>query len=263
MGAAALFHMHTPSPPRICMQEILADCGMVLKEWNHAVHTRASLPAARPARVPAWQSSLMFAHTLRLCQAPALLAKDRMQYQVDAEDRIVALCQEWDAFAIANQDMKQATRQGAIPGTGPVASRVLGRPLFDFITGDATRLFMHAVLDGVRIMGRPRILPYRCDSALERRWYEMEAQPLADGGVRVLHRLLDSQPRQAPPLLCGKRWRCSQCLASRPLGRKVWVQEDVATGEVVGFDVCPACSSRLFGGEGLAGEPTAGGAHGR
>jgi len=173
-----------------------------------------------------------------------------MQYRVDATDRIVELCSDWNRFALGND------------GARAMADRVLGRPLFDFITGDSSRLFMHAVLDGVRTLCRPRMLPYRCDSPSERRWFQMTAHPLPGGGVLLLHQLTASQPRRPPLQRAGvRRWCCSQCLASRPLGSQAWMQDDVTTVEVVGYDVCPSCSSRLFGGQDV--ETNMGSAHGR
>jgi hypothetical protein len=128
---------------------------------------------------------------------------------------------------------------------------VLGRPLESFLAGDATRMFVRASLEAVRLLGQTRVLPYRCDSPTERRQFEMVISLEDSGHVKVAHRLVNLEPRvrhQRPPAgSLVAAWRCSQCLSVRAAGAPEWVGADaVALDGPPAEDVCPACASRLF-----------------
>lgn len=157
-----------------------------------------------------------------------------MFYRVDREDRIVAVSEDWDAFAYANG------------GAGALGSRVLGRRLNDFLAGDTTRMYVAAAIQAARVLGRPRTLPYRCDSPHERRRFQMTLTPGADGTVTVSHALLDCVPRSPKPALAAAGWRCSQCLAVRVEGGTEWL--DTAPPRALrGYEICPACERRSAG----------------
>jgi hypothetical protein len=167
-----------------------------------------------------------------------------MFYVVDANNCVVDLDSDWDSFLSSNGGAAHAAR-----------SQVLGRPLDQFLAGDATKMFVRAALDAARLFGQTRVLPYRCDSPTERRQFEMVISPTNDGHVKVEHRLLSSQVRPARRSMGGSYpvggWRCSQCLAVRHAGSPQWTSADAApdTSPVVAplaQDVCPSCASRLF-----------------
>jgi hypothetical protein len=159
-----------------------------------------------------------------------------MEYTVDVSNRIVAVDDEWDTAAVSS-----------VPG-GPVAATIVGRPLDEFLVGDATKMFVRSALDASRLLGESRVLPYRCDSPAERRQYEMVISPLDDGLVKVEHRLVSSEvrtPRRGlSPLRARAGWRCSQCLAVRLAGTSVWIEDDCFVP--LAQDVCPSCARRLF-----------------
>lgn len=180
-------------------------------------------------------------------------------YEVDAADRLQAVSSDWDVFARAND------------GPGALSRRVLGQPLLDFLTGDATRMFIRAVFEATRLTRRPRTLPYRCDAPDLTRQLEMTVTPLARGALRVEHRLLASQPRQRRLALQAQhpheagppRWlRCSQCLRlAMPGPGSPWpdrvlvddpIEPAVAAGPIAPLPVrdlvCPACAARLSTG---------------
>ncbi len=166
-----------------------------------------------------------------------------MFYVIDASNCVVDLDSDWDSSLSNNGGAAHATRD-----------RVLGRPLDQFLAGDATKMFVRAALDAARRFGQTRTLPYRCDSPTERRQFEMVISPAGDGQVRVEHRLVSSQVRPAradkPSTHSSAGWRCSQCLAVRHAGSQCWVSADVAglhvTEGPLAQDVCPSCASRLF-----------------
>ncbi len=177
-------------------------------------------------------------------------------YEVDANDRLLAVSPDWDVFAQAND------------GPGALSRHVLGRPLLDFLTGDATRMFIRAVFEATRVTRQPRTLPYRCDAPDLTRQLEMTVTPLARNALRVEHRLLASQARQRRAALRAlhphdggpPRWlRCSQCLRlampgpGSPWPDRVLVDDPfepaAATGPVAPLPVrdlvCPACAAHL------------------
>lgn len=117
----------------------------------------------------------------RTPHAPDVCAP-RTAYTLDRDDRIAAVTEDWDAFALKND------------GPGACAAHVVGARLVDSITGDPVRMFMTAILMRVRASGQPESVPYRCDSDTLRRWYVMTLTPLAGGVVRVEHRLEREEP---------------------------------------------------------------------
>jgi hypothetical protein len=159
-----------------------------------------------------------------------------MEYTVDASNRIIAVDDEWDTAAVSS-----------VSG-GPVAATIVGRPLDEFLVGDATKMFVRSALDAARLLGETRVLPYRCDSPAERRLYEMLISPLNDGLVKVEHRLVSSEARplrrSVSPPRARTGWRCSQCLAVRLTGTSEWVEDDRFVP--LAQDVCPSCARRLF-----------------
>lgn len=166
-----------------------------------------------------------------------------VHYVVDQSNRIVGVDENWDA---------SATEQ-AQPGGAPTSDRIIGRPLEEFLAGDATKMFVRAALDAARLLGKSRRLPYRCDGPHERRRFEMVISPLAGGNVKVEHVLVETLPRipripskarSHPELSAG--WRCSQCLNVRLVGSKEWGQSNPDLSAPLAQDVCPSCARRLF-----------------
>ena len=162
-------------------------------------------------------------------------------YLLDAADRIIAVDPYWDQFALTNN------------GGGACAARIIGQPLLHFISGDTPRMFMSAVLTGVRLTGKPRQLPYRCDSPTQLRQLEMLIRRLPGDQIRVEHRLLHALPQHSlhtlrgvsgtvtprrPPML-----RCSQCLlVHRPAFG--WTEPDQLPAGRHDFveTICPRCA---------------------
>lgn len=92
-------------------------------------------------------------------------------YRIDGQDRIVSVSDSWNAFAMAND------------GADVVASRVVGRNLFDFIVDPTTQALYRKMLVRIR-GGRSFGFRYRCDAPAVRRLMEMELrQTDMQGGV--------------------------------------------------------------------------------
>lgn len=126
-------------------------------------------------------------------------------YTVDRNDRITAVDQGWDRFALENG------------GADACAAQVVGARLVDAISGDPVRMFMTAILMRVRASGQAETIPYRCDSDTVKRYYTMTVRPLPDGSVRVEHDLHHDEPGavtvRVRPAATGTRgvMRCSLC----------------------------------------------------
>jgi hypothetical protein len=173
--------------------------------------------------------------------AAATAASATRWYELDVDDRLVACDPQWDVFADHNE------------GAAARAGQVVGRRLRDFLTDDATLMFVESVLQAARLTGRPRSVAYRCDAPELARRFRMTVVPLAHGHVRVEHELLGSQPRAAGVWFryaAGSSWlRCSQCLALCRLGGR-WLGADLlprqflaATERQVDYTVCDACAT--------------------
>lgn len=109
-------------------------------------------------------------------------------YRVDAQDRLVFVNDEWDRFAAANA------------GQACLSAKVLGRPLWDFVSDRTTRLLYGNLLAKVRAGGSVRF-PFRCDSPDCRRFLEMAAVPAGRGAVEFTVRTAALEPRPALALL--------------------------------------------------------------
>lgn len=183
-------------------------------------------------------------------RTPGALAEGLRWYRLDRLGRIIAVDAGWDDFALANQ------------GEGAVAAQVLGQRLSACITGDVTRQFFEAALQAVRVVGQPKCLHYRCDSAHVMRRFEMVLRPEPGGEMLVEHGLtaqgpqpqrLGSWPSRHPGAGPGARiglLQCSQCLRVQRLDRAdepwqelhqfarrhrqagaLWVSDDVVCAE--------------------------------
>jgi hypothetical protein len=164
-------------------------------------------------------------------------------YEVDQLDRVRAVSRDWDRFAVAND------------GPQACSHRVLGRPLRQFISGDATTMFMEAALQVVRVTGQVRELAYRCDAPDLRRDLVMTLEPLEHGAVRVTHHARGTTvvpQRQAvvtrpTGAATGEDavWRCSRCLRLAPTLRGPW--HDVPAADsgspplAVRYALCGSC----------------------
>jgi hypothetical protein len=171
-----------------------------------------------------------------------------VEYRLDAHDRIVAVNEDWRRFATAN-------------GTGTLMpENVVGRPLRDFVSGDITRMFVDTLLQGVRLTGRERTVPYRCDSPDAKRYMEMTVSPAAGGGIVTSHRIVREEHFAAPNAFVAATGtgpkrdlvkRCSMCnRLSRNGGDLVepevarsegWLLVGTATAVI--YFVCKACQS--------------------
>ncbi|MBN1956839.1 MAG: hypothetical protein JXQ81_12605 [Desulfuromonadales bacterium] len=165
-----------------------------------------------------------------------------VSYRIDRDNLIVDVSEEWDRFAIAN-------------GGSCTSHSIIGHSLFDFISGDPTRMFVRVLLDYCRHMRQPVSRPYRCDSPDLKRFMEMKITCLGDD-LLLTHRLLRTEPISPPvnfPLgdeVVGQGLnRCSICNRIFTFGH--WLDVDLArrrglvepSVDRVEYVVCPVCQA--------------------
>lgn len=167
-------------------------------------------------------------------------------YQLDKDYRIVSVGGIWDEFALDNG------------GETVCGCDVRGRAVWDFITGDVTRMWLRTLFEFARLNDETLERPYRCDSAHLKRFMRMTVVPDIDGLLRIDHELLATEERSVPihiqyaakQITGGFKVRCSLC------GRlKVGASWQEPTAEhdqpptkiAVVYSVCDDCGRALPG----------------
>lgn len=161
-------------------------------------------------------------------------------YTVDGDNRISAVCPEWDEMAEGQ-------------GSKLTSVHVLGMPLSRFISGDVTLMYTETLLQSVRLTHNQRTLQYRCDTPWTERQLGMVLRPGPSGQVRIDHTLLSVRPRSKA--LHFHAWhqigagvehipqRCSVCLWVQQAPHLPWRAPDqLQLGSmVVRYTVCSRC----------------------
>lgn len=132
-----------------------------------------------------------------------------LSYEVSAADDVRRVSPGWDAFA-----------QGA-GAPGACAAQVLGRPLWDFVAGASTRIWLERLFHQVRRTGDAVQVPCRCDGGGVDRLHLMQVVPGVSGSLSICHfplreKLLRVAP--LPPLPAGDWTVCSLCGAASSCG---------------------------------------------
>ncbi len=138
------------------------------------------------------------------------------RYQLDADDRIVFVSDAWLAFAVQN-DAPGLTREA-----------VLGRPIWDFITGPSTRQIYEHLHEETRARQRVLTVPFRCDSPDRRRFMELELRSLPDGFIQADSRLLREEQRSPVDALRVSVERTDEFVDTCSLCRRVREDHDWA-----------------------------------
>lgn len=107
-------------------------------------------------------------------------------YELDAQDCLVAVDGAWDRFAVEND------------APGAAAAAVVGRPLWDFVSGVETVHLLRRIIHSARVSGRAVEAPFRCDGPGLERHMHFRAEVVDGGGVRVITQLLREVPLEAP-----------------------------------------------------------------
>ena len=118
-----------------------------------------------------------------------------VRYEVDASDTLIGVNDAWQSFAIAN---------GA---PHLMRERILGRPLWDFVSDDTTRLVYDVILRHVRCGARSRF-EYRCDSPDRRRLMQMTIAPGHAGHVVFESATICVEWHREPGIVAAALARC-------------------------------------------------------
>jgi hypothetical protein len=172
---------------------------------------------------------------------------ERYVYGIDASDTISFVSPEWLRFAQDNQ---------APELTEPA---VVGKPIWQFITGAETRVLYEDLFRGLRARPSEIIVPFRCDSSTVIRHMSLTLRSRSSGGIECEGRLLQAEVREPIDIL--SRWVarsdasvpiCSLC--RRLLVGEDWTEAGVAIVRARLFctvpvprlaeTVCPTCGSR-------------------
>jgi hypothetical protein len=121
-------------------------------------------------------------------------------YSIGPTDRITSVNSAWLRFA----------RENGTPEL--TAAFVIGKPLWDFITGNEARYLYRLVLERIRMNDTPVILPFRCDSPEIRRDMRLVISPLYEGNVQFDATLVSEEPRPSLALLDPAEPRSDQLL---------------------------------------------------
>jgi hypothetical protein len=169
-------------------------------------------------------------------------------YRVNDRDEIVFVNETWTDFARSNG------------GDGLVASRVLGRSLWDYIADATTRQVYFDVLKQVRA-GRTVQFRLRCDSPSYMRLLEMRVAQVAAGVTEFRSRVIWEEPQEYQALLEPDRafsdqflHVCAWCKKINVAG--VWAEVEDAVISLRLFEhpllpqlthgICPSCHAEMM-----------------
>jgi hypothetical protein len=107
-------------------------------------------------------------------------------YWLDREDRISSVSGPWDKFANENG------------GINISADVIQGRSIWDYVTGDITRMWLNALIQLALLKNEAIERPYRCDSPYLKRYMSMKVTPYEGRRLRIDHVLLSVEERAIP-----------------------------------------------------------------
>ncbi|MEZ5101088.1 MAG: hypothetical protein R3C15_15080 [Thermoleophilia bacterium] len=160
-------------------------------------------------------------------------------YVVDENDVLISVDGGWLAFASAN---------GA-----PELARVVGRSLWELVTGLEVQYLWRQLLASARAREAPILVRYRCDAPDRRRLFDLELARAGDGQVRCSSVLVHEEERPPLPLLARHASRgdtilhlCSWCKRA-DAGGWVELEEAVHRLELLAADELPGLSHGICG----------------
>lgn len=173
-----------------------------------------------------------------------------LTYWLDKNDVIQKVGAGWDNFALANN------------GQHTLAQHVVGKRLWNFINGSATRLWVDAVLNYARISGKVVEKRYRCDSPTEKYFMLMRVIPHSVDLLEVQCNLQQELPQKVRVEFEAKtrripslKVRCSICNRIK-IKADTWQEADEAVlkGALANvepvkiiYGVCTDCQTAVKG----------------
>jgi hypothetical protein len=167
-------------------------------------------------------------------------------YRIDAHDAIIWVSDNWQMFVVANEGAENT-----------YADQVLGRSLWDFITGMETRHLYQIVIQEARKRQKTVRLLFRCDAPDERRFLRLTINPQADGHLEFQSQILRTERRDSVDLLRRETLRGDTIVTLCSMCKKVKIAPDdwqeierainllhlfeTATPPQLSHGLCPAC----------------------
>jgi hypothetical protein len=158
---------------------------------------------------------------------------ENLYFDIDESDRICAVSANWDHIA-AQQN-----------GSSVTAAHVLGKSVWGFVAGNDTRSYFEKLFDMARSVQKNVALPYRCDTPMVMRSYNMDIVPLSGGHLRIVHSSMPEKS-EAFSVIQMDETRiekvCSICLSVHYDG--AWHDDYFAPRGYIrqdDFTVCPTC----------------------
>jgi len=169
-------------------------------------------------------------------------------YQVDENDTLTAVDESWLRFARENE-ASHLTRE-----------LVVGRPIWQFVTGAETRHLYGSLFERARSTGSVRRIPFRCDSPERRRFMELDIVAAASGALELQSRIVREEARAAVALLRPTAERskatvdvCSWCKRIHADGAR-WLEVEEAIDQLdlfgatlpeLNHKTCPECAKHV------------------
>ncbi len=170
-------------------------------------------------------------------------------YRIDDQDRINYVNQDWLDFAQQNQAPEL------------IREKVLGEKLERFIADWETRHLYEIIYRRIREAGQSFDLPFRCDSAGQRRFFSLHIRARGGSGELEFRSRIERIEKRAPVQLLryhdggNKAFAviCSWCKRLRT-GKDTWeeIEEATSISHLFGDDppdlshgICPECFARV------------------
>jgi hypothetical protein len=167
-------------------------------------------------------------------------------YKIDGQSRIVSLSSNWLSFARENQ-----------AGESLHPDRVLGRSIWEFISGTETQHLYELVFQKVRTMSKLVAIKFRCDAPDLLRFCNLAIVPHGDGSLELYSQVVRTQARASVRLLDPSQPRSAELIRICSVCKRVvlpddrWVEIEVAISALKLFEApelpqithvaCPDC----------------------
>ncbi|MEI2697733.1 MAG: hypothetical protein V9E94_05105 [Microthrixaceae bacterium] len=171
-----------------------------------------------------------------------------VEYCIDADDFVIAVDRDWNAFAQANNAPELAHQRPT-------------QTLWSYFGSDEVRTIWQALVQHVRTSKTEARVSLRCDAPHMRRWFEMTMTPEPDNGVRFQSKLVFEESRPSLPFLSTNVERssdwlavpiCSWCNKGEANSRWLDIEEVVQNLRLleqpmpsISYGICPTCQELM------------------
>jgi hypothetical protein len=158
---------------------------------------------------------------------------ENLYFDIDDKDLICAVSANWDDVANRNNGQKATT------------PNVIGKSFWGFVAGEDTRRYYEKIFEVARAAQKKVKLPYRCDTPLVMRSFDMSISLQSNGHLRIFHAIAPEKSEAFSVIqMDDKRIEkvCSICLSVHYNGS--WHDDYFAPrGQIRDHDftVCPDC----------------------